>query len=126
MRTCLALASACSLAVAACGGDDGGTPAVDAAVTVDAPAGPVAVVACAGVTADATVTAPGFAFMPASTSITAGQVVKFTMPATHNAKSDTNLWTADFSTDTCVRFTTAGTYPFHCEPHLFTGTIVVQ
>jgi plastocyanin len=53
------------------------------------------------------------------------------MPAVHDAKSgvpgspDDNF-RAPFGTATCVRFDEAGTYPFFCEPHQFTGQIVVE
>lgn len=117
MRSSLALASLLSLA--ACGGDDGGTP-------VDAPAASVVRVDCAGATIAATVAAPGFAFEPQATMISAGQVVQFTMPVSHNAVSDEGMFTAGFNASTCFRFDAARTYPFHCEPHGFTGTIVVQ
>jgi plastocyanin len=108
------------VSLAACGGDD------TSSTTIDAPASTVTKLTCAGASVAATVTAPGFAFTPATSTITAGQIVKFTMPATHNAVSDSALFRADFNGDACFRFDTAGSYPFHCEPHLFTGTIVVQ
>lgn len=116
-----------TLTLAACG-DDGGSPAaIDAAPGPDAPAGPVVSVPCAGATLAETVTAPGFMFVPMTTTISAGQIVQFTMPGSHNAVSDTaGQFRANFGASTCYRFDVAGSYPFHCEPHLFTGTIVVQ
>ncbi|MBK9037028.1 MAG: hypothetical protein IPL61_38225 [Myxococcales bacterium] len=120
MRAHLVLTVALPLA-AACGGDDGGSPAIDA------PAASITSVACGGATVAGTVTAPGFAFEPMATTISVGQVVRFTMPATHNAVSNTaGQFRVDFGGDSCFRFDTAGTFGFHCEPHQFTGTIVVQ
>ena len=49
------------------------------------------------------------------------------MPAaTHNVASDSGLFRTDIAGEACFKFTVAGTFPFHCEPHLFTGSIVVQ
>lgn len=118
MRSVFLVSLAATLA-AACG-DDGGSSA-----PIDAPS-PVAKVTCAGATVAATVTTVGFAFDPRDTTISAGQIVKFTMPADHSAISDTGLFRADLGAEACFRFDAAGTYPFHCEPHLFPGSIVVQ
>lgn len=118
MRTFLVVASIL-VPLVGCGGDDGGDP-------VDAPASTVSRVTCAGATIAATVTAPGFAFSPMSTTISAGQIVQFDMPSSHNAVSDSGLFRADFNAATCFQFDAAGSYGFHCEPHSFTGTIVVQ
>lgn len=110
------------LALVACGDDGGSTP------PIDAPGGAAATrVECATVTPTVTVTAPGFAFEPENATIAVGQVVAFDMPATHSAVSDTaGLFNATFNTTTCYRFDRAGTYPYHCDPHQFPGTIVVQ
>ena len=116
----LPLALSVLLATTACGGDDGGGTAVDA------PSSTVARVQCGGATIAGTVTAFGFAFTPMATTISVGQVVQFMMSATHNAISDEGLFTADFNATVCYRFDAARTYPFHCGPHGFTGTIVVQ
>lgn len=120
MRTLLVVASIlCPLA--ACGGDDGGSTDIDAASST------VSQVTCGGATIAATVTAPGFAFTPMSSTISVGQIVQFDMPSSHNAVSDSSgLFRADFNASTCFRFDAAGSYGFHCEPHAFTGTIVVQ
>jgi len=121
MRKALIASLASILALAACGDDGGSTPAVDAATAS------VVKVACPGATISATVTAPGFMFMPEDSTVAAGQIVKFTMPGEHNAQSDTaGLFRADFAGDSCFRFDVAGTYGFHCVPHSFTGSIVVQ
>jgi plastocyanin len=121
MRNALLASFASLLAVSACGDDGGTTPPID---------GPSAVtkVTCAGATITATVTTMGLtAFDPMVTTITAGQIVQFTMPAEHNAVSDTGAFrSGGVGEDACFRFDVAGSYPFHCEPHLFTGRIVVQ
>ena len=119
MRTVL-LSLAALLLVPACGDDGGGDP------PIDAPPSSVMGVSCSGATIAAEVTTVGFAFDPAATTVPAGSVVRFTMPATHNAVSDDGLFRADFGTASCFRFTAAGTFGYHCEPHLFTGTITVQ
>lgn len=69
-------------------------------------------------------------YMPSSVSITVGQVVKFTMPSSHDVEpnptmSDPGL-RVDFSETKCLSFTRPGTFGFHCGPHQFTGTVVVQ
>lgn len=119
MRIVLIASLASALALAACGDDGGSTPAIDAASSVTK-------VPCAGATVAATVTTVGFAYDPASTTVTTGQIVKFTMPGDHNAVSNSGLFRADFNAETCLRFDAAGSFPFHCEPHNFAGTIVVQ
>jgi plastocyanin len=89
-------------------------------------------VACAGATIASEVSAPGFAFTITVPTIAVDAVVRFTMPATHSAVSGSPAGTDDgkfsvgFSTTKCFRFTAAGSYPFWCNPHQFTGTITVQ
>ena len=126
MRTLLACAiTSLALTTVACGGDDddgGGT-------SIDAPAATTTatVVDCTGVTPAATITAPGFAYTPNAVTITSGQVVKFTMPASHDAKSRTpGLFHVMFNQEQCLRFDGAGRVEFFCVPHQFTGTITVQ
>jgi plastocyanin len=69
-------------------------------------------------------------YMPSSVSITVGQIVKFTMPSSHDvepnpAMSDPGL-TVGFGQTKCLMFNHTGTFGFHCGPHQFTGTVVVQ
>ncbi|MBL8621867.1 MAG: hypothetical protein JNK64_11205 [Myxococcales bacterium] len=117
MRTYALFAALC---LAACGGDDAGTP-------IDAAPSSVMTVACGTSTPVATFTAPSFtAFSPTSATIAVGDVVEFQMPAAHNAVSTTGLFRVDFGVTACLKFTAAGTFPFKCEPHQFTGTVVVQ
>jgi len=69
-------------------------------------------------------------YTPSTASINVGQIVKFTMPSMHNVvpnatMSDPGL-VVNFNTTTCLMFTHAGTFGFHCGPHGFMGTITVQ
>ncbi len=109
-------------------------PGPDAAVDapVDAPAPSTVVeVPCAGANPVVTVTAPGFAFSPMAATISVGQVVQFQMPASHSAVSGSPAGTSDgqftvgFSQQKCLRFTSAGVFPYWCNPHQFTATITV-
>jgi plastocyanin len=124
----------CAALLAACGGSDN--------TSIDAPAGQhdapptasVQTVTCPATPA-ATVMTSGFMFAPMTTTITQGQVVQFVMPSTHDvvpghvpadsALSDPGL-TVNFSETKCLMFTQSGMYGFHCGPHSFNGTIVVN
>lgn len=119
------LSSMFAVLVAACGGDDGGNTPIDASSGIDAPPLMASEVSCTGVNAPVIMT-QGFAFSPASTTVSLNTVVKFTMPIEHNAISNDGLFTADFNGDTCVRFESLGTFRFHCGPHAFIGTVVVE
>ena len=145
MRRTLAslLVSSLSLLVA-CGDDGGSTLPIDAPVAIDAPgtidapatidAAPSTVVEvpCTGATIASEVSAPGFSFTITDASIAVDAIVRFTMPSVHSAVSGSPAGTADgqfavgFSETKCLRFTAAGTFPFWCNPHQFTGTITVQ
>ncbi|MCE9576347.1 MAG: hypothetical protein K8W52_24580 [Deltaproteobacteria bacterium] len=126
----IAFALALSLAAAACGGDSSSTP--DAAgSSIDAKPADVEVVSCTGVTPaqTITVTAVPFAYSPASATINVGDVVHFQVGASHPTASGANA-TADgkwnVAADGCLKFTKAGTYPYFCVAHGFTGTLTVQ
>lgn len=115
--------------LAACGGSDSPhadepAPAPPAGETDDLSA---VAVDCASATIAQTVTTPGFFFQPAQTTIKVGDVVKLAPSPDHDVVSDSS---ADFSLslgeEGCFRFDVAGTYPFHCRPHGFKGTIVVE
>lgn len=120
-----------ALVLAACGGSDNKT--VDAKA-IDSPPASVQMVTCPATPA-ATVMTSGFAYSPMSSTITQGQVVKFVMPSEHNvvpghvpsdsAIADSGL-NVNFSETKCFMFTSAGTFGFHCGPHSFNGTVVVQ
>jgi hypothetical protein len=113
----------------ACGGSDAKTDApIDGTVTIDAP-GFAMEVNCAGITPSATVTTgAGFAYEPTSSAITIGQVVKFVMIAgtNHNVNSNGKGFDVGFGATKCFKFLKGGTYSFKCDPHSFTGSIVVQ
>ncbi len=70
-------------------------------------------------------------FIPKATTITAKQVVKFTITAEHFVLPNT-LTTTDPLLNVkrgetkCFRFDVTGTYGFLCGVHGFTGTITVQ
>ena len=71
------------------------------------------------------------AYSPATSTINAGQIVKFVMTPIHDAQSGTpgspdTTFHVDFNQTRCLQFTEAGTFPFYCSLHLFTGTITVQ
>lgn len=114
---------------------DGMPPPSDAAPMIDAPPPPpatVVAVACPATPAKA-ITADDNndnTYMPSSVSITMGQIVKLTMPGSHDvepnrAMSDPGL-SVGFGETKCLMFNRRGTFGFHCGPHQFIGTVVVQ
>ena len=124
-----------AVVLAACGGSDNKT--VDSQQMIDSPGSGgsnVQMVTCPATPA-ATVMTSGSAYSPMTTTISQGQVVKFVMPSQHNvvpghvpsdsAIADPSL-TVNFSETKCFMFTATGTFGFHCGPHSFNGTIVVQ
>ncbi len=124
---------AISFLLAACG-DDGGTGPIDSSVTVDtAASATVMEVSCTGITATASVvtTDQQSSYTPMATTITAGQVVKFTTSFTHDVKpnslshSDPGL-VVGFNKVACLKFTAAGTFNFLCSNHGFVGAITVN
>lgn len=113
--------------LAACGGGGSDSPA-DAAID-GPPASIVRVDPCPG-TVDATViTTTVDMYMPMATTITQGQVVKFTMNNEHdvapNSAASAGL-VVPLGGERCYRFTSTGTFSFKCTPHGFTGTITVN
>jgi plastocyanin len=123
-----------ALALAACGSSD--TKTADAPMSIDSPgmASTVQAVTCPATPA-ATVMTAGFAYSPMTTTISQGQIVQFVMPSSHNVVpghvptdstiADSGL-SVNFSETKCFMFTQAGMFGFHCGPHQFNGTIVVQ
>jgi len=114
-------------AAAACGGG-GSTPSIDAPVSSG---NKVMMVDCATNAATATVATQNFMFTPMATTITAGQVVKFVLESVHDVVPDTTTTsdpglTVGFGATACLKFTTAGTFGFKCEPHGFKGSITVN
>jgi plastocyanin len=123
----------CALMVAACGGSD--NKAADAPAQHDsASSATVQMVTCPATPA-AVVMTSGFAYSPMMTTITQGQIVQFVMPSIHNVVSghtpadsaiaDPGL-SVQFNETKCFMFTQTGTYGFHCGPHSFNGTIMVN
>jgi plastocyanin len=111
--------------VTACGGDD--NPQIDANSSA------VAAVDCASHAPTQTIMATGDEttgkFMPMTVTITHGQVVEFVTTAIHNVVPNTGTdpaLTVGFSATKCFQFNMAGTYAFHCGPHGFQGSVVVN
>lgn len=105
----------------------------------DARPSTVVEVICADAAITVDVTAPGFQFLfspddgaPASQyTIGLNQDVRFTMPGGHSAVSGMpnqpdGQFKTDFGEVRCFRFTAAGSFPFHCIPHQFSATLIVQ
>jgi len=116
-----------STVAAACGGDDGNS-GTDAGT--DAPASTVVRVdPCPGTTDATVITTAANVYMPMMTTISQGQVVKFTMNAAHDVApgtgGDPNL-VVPLGGERCYRFTAPGTFNFKCTPHGFTGSITVN
>ena len=97
--------------------------------------GGVVVAALVGGTAlaaDQAVAIGGFAFSPASITVSVGDTVTWTNndPQTHTATADDASWNsgniAGGGGTKAVTFTTAGTFPYHCAIHSsMTGSITV-
>lgn len=103
----------------------------DAAATHDSPAPDaqtsVQTVTCPA-TPDATVTITTV-YVPMVTTITAGQIVQFVTQASHDVTPDTGQDPGvhvPFSKTECKKYTTAGTFSFHCSIHGFMGSVVVN
>ena len=129
---------------AAAGGDaalvpDADPDQPDAMIPPDAEPSSVVEVDCTGATIAVTVTAPGFAyaFTPSDGgaadqhTIAVDAIVRFEMPPSHNAFSGPanapdGLFSINFNQTKCYQFTEAGTFPFHCTPHDFVATLIVQ
>ncbi len=118
-------AIACA-AVSACGGGDDGGGGGDDVADIDAGVSNVVSVSCAGATIAATVTTDGLAYSPVNSTIAVGDTVRFTPAGTHDVNGDEPGFDVPLGGDACFHFTAAGTYPFHCTPHGFQGSIVVQ
>jgi len=104
-------------------------PALDAPPVDGGPAGGVATeIDCvtSATPPPSLVTASALKYNPVDTTIHRGGVVKFTMPADEDVASNVAGLVVPFSTTKCLTFGTPGTYTFHCTPHAFVGTIIVQ
>jgi len=136
MKSFVLFALVSSLALAACGGDDGATQA-DAGNGSGSGSGSgnsVQKVTCSGTPAAVVSTDNAMnKFIYSTTtapSVSVGAVIEFKMSTAHNvapglAPTDQGL-KVDFGADTCLKFTKAGTFNFLCQAHSFTGSIVVQ
>jgi plastocyanin len=118
------------LALAACGGDDGGA-AIDAPGGIDAPAPTVVAVTCPATPA-ATITTQAASFNPASTTISRGQIIQFVSTATHpigpypgGQMTDPGIVVPEGQTK-CLMFTAIGTFKFICTQHSYAGTVIVN
>jgi len=116
-----------TILVGACGGSDG---AVDAAK--DTASATVMAVDCTANPPAQTISEDDamFNFIPTSVTINQNQDVKFVTSATHDVvpnatMSDPGISVA-FNQTVCLKFTAKGTFKFHCGPHGFIGTVIVQ
>jgi plastocyanin len=96
----------------------------------------VQLVACPG-SGSTDVSIADFAFSPSSITISANTIVKWTNngPSTHTVTSTTVPTNGNFDSSNilsgssvCFKFTTAGTYNYHCSIHptLMSGVVTVQ
>jgi plastocyanin len=91
-----------------------------------------ALVGGTGLAADQAVAIGGFAYSPASITVSVGDTITWTNndPQTHTATADDASWNsgniAGGGGTKSVTFTTAGTFPYHCAIHSsMTGTVTV-
>ncbi len=125
-----------------CGDDSGGGTRHDAAVVSDArvdatvvDAAPdaqqlVMTVTCTSGEPTITTVNGTFAYIPTSQTIAQNGVVKFVMDTTHTVapdatNSDPSIAVGAGQTK-CLKFTTTGTFGFHCGPHNFPGSVIVN
>jgi len=119
------------LALAACGGDDGGG-AIDAPTGMDAPASSVMEVTCPTNPAASFITQAA-SFNPPAATINVGQIVKFESTATHPigpftgdpSMTDPGIVVPETKTK-CFTFTRVGTFKFICTVHFYVGTLTVN
>ncbi len=114
-----------TIVLAGCGGSEPSNP------TPDAPVVPVVALASCPATVAATVMDSATAFVPMSTTISAGGTVKFVITAEHFVLPNTLVNTdqalrVSRGETKCLQFNAPGTYGFLCGVHSFTGTITVQ
>jgi plastocyanin len=73
---------------------------------------------------------PMFNFIPTSVTINQNQDVKFMTSSSHDVVPNTTMSdpgiNVPFNMTVCLKFTAKGTFGFHCGPHGFQGTVIVQ
>lgn len=119
------------LALATCGGDDGGAT-VDATTGRDAPASSVMEVTCPTNPAASFIT-QATSFSPTTATINVGQIVKFESTSSHPigpfngdpSMTDPGIVVPETKTK-CFTFTRAGTFKFICTTHFYAGTLTVN
>jgi plastocyanin len=127
----LRISLALLIPLAACSGGDSQSP--DAPVQMDAGAATVRAVTCppGGAPMVTTSDTNDTSFMPSSTTISRGGIVKFSMSPSHNVApntirpSDPGL-KVGFGATACLEFDASGTFSFICTAHSFAGTVIVQ
>ena len=117
------------LFLAACDSGDGQPTVVDAAP--DAPPLPVVALDSCPTTVAATVMDSPTMFIPKSSTISIGGVVKFEITAEHFVIPNTLTATdpalmVKRGETKCLRFNVPGTYNFLCGVHSFPGSITVE
>jgi plastocyanin len=125
MRNGLLASILVGLTLSACGGGGDGDP--DARPSgADAPASAVHQTTCTG--SEQTIMTSGNSYSPDEVQIAPGQAVHFMLGSSHNVVSTTSgqAFSLPFGANACLTFDTAGTYTFRCQPHSFTGSVVVQ
>jgi plastocyanin len=136
MLSVLGLSAVLSLALAACGSSGSTAAPAASAPAASAPAAsaPAAAAACAADDNVGTVkvSIENFAFNPSAITAKVGDTVTFTNgdSASHTATLDDGSCATPLITNgksLGLKFTAAGTYPFHCSIHTdMKGTITVS
>ena len=103
------------------GGDDGAPDPVEIIPVADCPA---------SFAEEVTTTMGNAAFTNATFTISVGDVVKFTPSGMHDMTSTGSgfAWdTGNLNQAACIKFNTAGTYPYECDQHpAMVGVITVN
>jgi plastocyanin len=125
-----------AIVLISCGKSSSNDSPVASSSTTTNTASVVQEVDCSTITPDKSVAISGFSFNPASVTISANNVVKWTnndgtthtvtggTPGTPDNKFDVTL---NASATKCLRFTSAGSYAYYCNIHrTMTGAVTVQ
>jgi plastocyanin len=117
--------------MAACGGGGGNSDGGHPDASPDGPVVKVMALSSCPATVGATVMDSATMFIPMSSTIQAGGVVKFVITSEHfvipnvGTTTDSALMVSRGETK-CFKFNVVGTYGFACGVHGFIGTITVQ